>query len=178
MRNIYKFKYLNNNFNIVVVKHSDLSTNELDDIIGLKMTVWNYSKDSQLEWINDNVSNNDKHFLLYTDDILIGYLFICDVEIIENDSKYNFLGISNVCIKKEMQNKGYGTLFLKQCIDILNDKLLILLTTEKNRNFYKKIGFKEYKGLLYINKKLEINIICFYYNFQFKDNEIYINRSF
>lgn len=160
------------------IHHIDLCEKDLLDIIDLKMTVWSYPKESQLNWIKKNVDNNDVHYLLYDDVNLIGYMFICSVSMVENNNKSNLYGISNVCVRKALQNKGYGSILLKNVLELYNNKPLILLTTSKNSAFYKKNGFSKFDGLLIIDGKFERDIICFYKNFELKSKEINLDRSF
>lgn len=76
---------------------------------------------------------------LYKDDNLIG---IIQIDYLNNimENKQQAI-INNFCIKKEYQNKGYGTYFLNEIITYLKEKNInhITLTSNKNRVFAHKI---------------------------------------
>ena len=178
MNTDFSIKLFEKELKIEEIPNSIISYNDLLKIVELKMTIWGYSKESQLEWIKSRVKKEDIHYLLYDDSILIGYLCICIIKVKVIDNEIEMYGFSNVCIQKSMQKKGLGTLFVREILNKYNNKPFILLTTHKNYNFYKNIGFDSYDGNIYINNVLSNDIICFYKNIDLDDEKIYIDRSF
>lgn len=94
----------------------------------------------------------------YIDDVLIGITQIDYINNLFENKKIAY--INSFCIKKEYQNKGYGDLFFKQCINYLkqNDVDKINLTSNKTRKYahllYKKNGFEIIDTIL-LNKDLK-----------------------
>ena len=83
----------------------------------------------------------------YLDGKLVG---IAQIDYINNIFENVKIGyINSFCIKSEYQHKGYGTIFLEECIKVikLNGAKLVNLTSNKNRIYahmlYKKLGFEE-----------------------------------
>lgn len=178
MEIISDLKLHDKTFKVKEILNSVIAQDDLLKIVELKMTIWNYSKESQFDWIKSHVIERDIHYLLSCDEILVGYLCICMIKVSISESEIEAYGFSNVCIKKSMQKKGIGTLFVKTILDRYQNKPFILLTSQKNYNFYNNIGFNSFNGTVYINNVLNKDIICFYKNIDLDGNSIYIDRNF
>lgn len=178
MKSIYCIEHLNKPLTIFEVSHSNVTYEELLEIVDLKMTVWKYPKESQLEWIKQNVYNEDIHYLMYNKDMLIAYLCVCAVNLKIGENCTSVFGLSNVCVRNNMQKMGLGTLIVNKILEKYNNNPVLLLTTYKNVSFYEKIGFNRYSGNLYIMNKIDENTICFFKNIDLNYENISIDRSF
>lgn len=174
------FKIKSKTIDLIIKKinHCDINDKKLTEIIDLKMTVWNYDKESQLKWIYNNMYTNDVHYMMYDNGLLIGYMFICNINITVKDDLKNVYGISNVCIRKNYQNRGYGSIFLNKINNLYKNNPIILMTTKKNIHFYEKANFQLYNGIIYINNIIDDDVILFYRNFHIDSNELLIDRRF
>ena len=58
---------------VKAIKNSNISQEELTDICKIKSAFGDYSFESQVKWINENIKSNDMHFLVYENNKLIAY---------------------------------------------------------------------------------------------------------
>lgn len=125
------------------IEHKDIDVQTIHEICSLKDESWPYGLSNQMEWMTENISDNDYHILAYTES-LVGYANLVQREIIVNDNnQVNILGVGNVCIANEFKKKGIGlrlmgfvTHFLKE-----NDIPGVLFCKEDLIAFYKKNGW-------------------------------------
>jgi len=144
------------------IKHLDLISKERMEIIELKMQFWNYDIESQKKWIKENVKDNDKHILLYNENILIGYGLI-----MERNCKI----IDGIIIDENYRGKGYGGILLKNIIEKIRNNGF-LLCEEQNVKYYEKYDWIMDNSLKIVNKEIKKGL----YKMKYKLDEIsYIN---
>jgi hypothetical protein len=91
--------------------NSEITKEQLDKIINLKMIHWDYSSIDHYNWIKNNIKPEDIHVLMFDDGILLGYLNLIQITIVINSEIHSFFGIGNVCSKDK--GKGYGSFLIK-----------------------------------------------------------------
>lgn len=102
---------------IEIIKHRDLLFKDLLRIIRLKTTAWPYPLGSQVEWIANNISDNDEHVFLRDKNIDVAYLNLVKTSFIANNVEYVAFGIGNVCAS--VKGKGYGRELMEQVSNYL-----------------------------------------------------------
>jgi len=133
-----------NSQNIVVkiVLHKNINRKDLLLICDIKRAFGDYSLESQLDWINNNLADDDVHFMLFNNGVLVGYLNIINTYFKCNGILYSAFGIGNVCtIEKCM---GYGSLLLEKinCYILKKNKYGLLFCKNNLIAFYSKYNWK------------------------------------
>ncbi len=146
---------------IKVIKHNNIDKNTLQEIVKVKQLSWDYSEKQHLEWIDDNIKNDDYHFLLLDNAELIAYMNLVEVQVNNANNKILFLGIGNVCSK--YKGKGDGGKLMNEVNTFLKDNSFygILFCKENLVSFYTKFDWKLIHNL-YPNK--EIFTMIYNYN--------------
>lgn len=144
-----------------VVEHSLATSALIDEIVEIKSVAWNYSRESHLNWINQNLNENDLHFLIYQNNEIIAYTNLVYVDLLINEKPVSLIGIGNVCTK--YPGKGHG----KRLFTYLNDYLLkndlegMLFCKNELVAFYEKLGWSLQENL---NSDKLIRTLTFNYN--------------
>lgn len=124
-----------------IIKHSDISHDDLMRVIAIKNAAWPHPIESQLKWIEDYQSSDDLHVILKDDNEDLAYMDLCPV-MAEVDTKPTvFLGIGNVCSK--VKGKGYGgkLMNLVNHYIVNNDLKAMLFCKEHVVRFYLHCGW-------------------------------------
>jgi hypothetical protein len=156
-------------FELKIIRHADISQQELDGIIRIKSAVWPYSYEKQIEWIDNNLKNSDLHLVFFKQQIAVAYLNLITIELTIDNSIYNAYGVGNVCALEK--GKGYGTELLKQTnLYILKENNIGLLFCKLYLiSFYTKCCWnvieKTQLNLSFDNK--EIETLIFNYTLSF-----------
>lgn len=140
--------YKINKMEFIFLLHSQLTGQDLERIISLKKTHWDYSTEEHKNWIENNIYDNDIHVLMIEKNTLVGYMNLVKVEVILNDKLKPFLGIGNVCTLKK--RSGYGKKLVIEVQEYLfkNNYGGILFCKDDLINFYSKYNWT----LLDVNK--------------------------
>lgn len=133
---------------IKLIKHKDINSETLLDIIKVKSIAWPYPLNKQIEWIENNLKDDDIHVLL-TDDKskTVAYLNIVKTSISIDDEIHKCWGVGNVCSIK----KGSG--FGKEILNLVNEWITksncigLLFCKEELIPYYEKTNWRS------INKK-------------------------
>lgn len=162
-----------------LIIHSDASNELLEEIATIKSTRWSYSLEKQLEWMNNNLSPNDLHLLVYQNDVLIAYTnFVIIEEVIINDIATEFKGIGNVCTSES--GKRYGDVLMKSINNSILDNSWngILLCKDNLVPYYSKYNWKLIPSQLVESGTLkEINTMVFNFDAEIKSLN-YFDRNF
>lgn len=84
-------------YSLQIIKHSEISRNDLQRAISLKSVAWPYPVESQLAWMKDNLKPIDTHVFLQEYGCDVAYLNIAMVHVIINGTDTLCAGISNIC---------------------------------------------------------------------------------
>jgi hypothetical protein len=127
---------------------NQLSTIQIDQIIQLKNSYWNYGLKSQTEWFSNNVKKQDKHNLMIIDKTIIGYTFLGERKLINNKFKKEahgkYLLFATLIIEKNYRNYNFLSKLMKFNLKIIsqNNMPSFLLCKSKTINLYKLFGWK------------------------------------
>ena len=117
-----------------------LSPEIINSICKFKDTFWKFGIKSQLEYFHKFINPDDKHFLIYNFDTIIGYGLIRQVD--------NYFIIDNILVQENYRNKGFGKQIIETLIKDIKEPIY-LLCEHQNIKFYEKLDFK-------INIKVEL----------------------
>lgn len=134
-------------FELKVIPHSEITTAILDEIIMIKSVAWHYSYEEQLKWINQNLNDNDLHFLIYQNNEIIAYANLVHVALLVDDKSISLIGIGNVCTK--YPGEGHGKLLFTHINDYLskNDLEGMLFCKTNLVTFYEKLQWTLHENL-------------------------------
>ena len=126
-------------YSIYTVKHSEATSLDLERAITLKSVAWPYPKDSQMQWIKNNLKPEDIHVFLLEDGEYIAYLNIAMVQVKINGTPTICAGIGNVCSSR----KGGGKNLMILTNDFITDLNIpgILFCRDKLVSFYDKYNW-------------------------------------
>lgn len=129
-------------YKLKVIRHSDISRNDIDEIIHIKHKAWPYSYLDQVKWIEDNIETSDLHVLLLNNEDAIAYLNLINIELTIDENIYYAFGIGNVCATE--RGKGYGKELMLHTNHYLreNNKIGLLICKQNLVSFYKGVGWK------------------------------------
>lgn len=88
-------------YSIYTVKHSEATPLDLDRAISLKSVAWPYPKESQIQWMRENLKPEDLHVFLMQDGTDVAYLNIAMVYATINGTPTLCAGIGNVCSSRK-----------------------------------------------------------------------------
>lgn len=162
-----------------VIKHSEISENNIKRVIAIKNSAWPYSFKSQIEWIDNNLSSKDLHVILKDNNDDIAYLNMCPVEMEIDGINLSFYGIGNVCTK--IHGKGHGGILIQLVNMYLKKNNLhgLLFCKEKVVGFYTRYNWEiipSYKIDMF--EENHHDVITMVYNCRPFDKAKYIDRSF
>jgi len=127
-------------YSLYTVRHSKISSTDLERAVALKSVAWPYPKESQMQWIRDNLKPEDIHVFLQEDGKDIAYLNIAMVNASINGNCTICAGIGNVCSNR----KGGGKNLIINTNRLILDLNIpgILFCRDKLVGFYEKYGWK------------------------------------
>ena len=136
-----------------IIQHSEITDSDLVAIASLKDQHWIHGVDSQLEWMSRNIERSDFHILgVNTDAKLVAYLALVNIDLTINDEDccYSYLGLSNVCVDRNIEKNGVGSELVFHANEFLkkNNRPGILLCKDALIPFYAK---NEWRALKYHN---------------------------
>lgn len=126
-----------------IIPQSEITNENLDEIVRIKSIAWPYSYDQQIEWINKNLKGLDIHLLLTKNNELVGYLNLVNIDLRLDNIHYNAFGIGNVCAIEK--GKGFGNELMKQTNQYLlkENRIGMLFCKESLTSFYHKFGWEK-----------------------------------
>lgn len=119
-----------------IIKHSNISHEDLLRVICIKNVAWPHSFESQLKWIEENQNPEDLHILLKDGINDYAYMDLCPVKAIVDGIETAFMGIGNVCSKTKGQGYGGVLLNLVNKYLIENDFKGLLFCKNHVKSFY------------------------------------------
>lgn len=124
-----------------VVDHLASDRELLIKAASVKQQAWPYPMDSQLEWIDKNLTSNDKHAFLQVDGENVAYLNLVDIRFTADGIAQRAYGIGNVCAAKK--GMGYGGKLISLTNDYLRtmDRVGLLFCMPHVEPFYLRYGW-------------------------------------
>ena len=128
-------------FTTSLIKHSDISEEELTEICELKAIRWKYTLEQHKKWMAENIQPNDFHVIIKVDQQPIAYTNLVDVNAIINNENVSVRGIGNVCTSET--GKGFGNILMEEVNKILekNEWKGVLLCKDHLTAYYQKFGW-------------------------------------
>lgn len=128
---------------ICSVKVQDTAPELVKEIIQIKQQAWDYSDAQQIQWMQDNLRDDDMHMLLFDDDALCAYLNLVRVRLAVDGVCSDAIGIGNVCVAKDKRSMNYGRLLMQAVNTMLkkSNQIGILLCRDRLVGFYENSGW-------------------------------------
>ena len=125
-----------------IIKHSNISQEDLLRVIDIKNAAWPHPIESQLKWIVENQSKDDLHVILKDSNENLAYMDLCPVSAVVDDHQMRFMGIGNVCSKTK--GKGHGGILIALVNKYLEDNNLkgMLFCKDHVMRFYTHYGWQ------------------------------------
>lgn len=126
-----------------IIKHSEISPQILDEIVRVKNVAWPYPMESQVKWLDDNLSPEDLHVLLTNEGKTIAYMNLVRIIFEANDAEFMAYGVGNVCAVEK--HKGYGTELMNRVCEFLtsNRTAGMLFCKTSLVKFYERFGWDD-----------------------------------
>ena len=123
---------------MTIIPHKQLDNQILDKIIEIKQKSWPYSKESHLKWIEDNIKDDDLHFLVTDNNDYVAYMNLVSLLLEINSKTKKAYGIGNVVSIK--QGAGYGKMIMESINQYLieNNSIGFLFCKSNLVSFYEK----------------------------------------
>lgn len=173
-----------NNLRWKIVQHNDITDSDLIAIARLKDQHWTHGIDSQLEWMTRNLERSDFHlFGANTDAELVAYLALVNINLTINDEdcSCSYLGLSNVCVDRNIEKKGMGSKLIFHANEFIkkNNRPGILLCKDSLIPFYTKNGWRvlEYHNAVVGREDYLKNIMIFNCGLT-RVNSIFVSKNF
>lgn len=138
-----------------LIRHRDTTDALLCEIVTLKAQHWNYPIVDQLQWITDNISENDYHLIIKDiENRILAYLNVVSCAVVIDNEILNLMGVGNVCVHSTFKNQKIGYLLMEFCRFYLNqlNKVGVLLCKQHLVPFYTKSKWVQYCGNVYLRE--------------------------
>ena len=128
-------------YSIEYILNKDVTLQKLQTIINIKTIAWPYPYDSQIKWIQQNLSPLDIHVILYKENTPVAYLNLKNTYMKVNGSSSKVYGVGNVCAVKK--HKGYGKVLMENVNSFIktNCSIGLLFCKQPLLNFYSNLGW-------------------------------------
>ncbi|WP_089604234.1 GNAT family N-acetyltransferase [Acinetobacter piscicola] len=155
-------------FEIKLIKHQDVTEQDIKQVVDLKSMQWNFSLDKQIQWIKNNIKNSDFHMFLLLNGKGVAYLNLIDIDLIVNGISRKGLGIGNVCAIEK--GKGHGFELMKEANKVISNlnQTGLLFCKEPLLKFYHSLGWEELAPKSYKVKGDNLKVMVF--NIKYDNN--------
>lgn len=149
---------------IKLIKHSEITPEDIGQVIAIKQKAWPYPWESQKKWLEDNLSPDDIHVFLVDDEEYTAYLNLVKIQFCINDLFYDGYGIGNVCAS--IKGKGFGNKLVRLTNSFLveMDKTGLLFCHTPLIHFYSKCNWELVLSEKCVKPILEDGIHAMIYN--------------
>lgn len=139
-KNLKKFKIEKSELKFKIRYTHEISKTDLNKIVSLKQSFWEYSLESQKAHFYKNYKKRDKHILLFKKNILIGYNCLKNICL----EKFKYLLLDSFVVKDFYRGKGISNILLSKSMnEILNEnKVAYLLANKNSYKLYLNFGWK------------------------------------
>lgn len=162
-----------------IIRHCDITHEDLLRVIEIKNTVWSHPLESQLKWIEENLFAEDLHIILEDQGNDLAYMNLCLVSAVVDEKPVQFYGIGNVCTKTH--GLGHGRK-LMECVNAYlthNNFMGLLFCMDKVMHFYSRYGWRVISSDSIISireRRKDVYTMC--YNIPPFKKLIYSDRDF
>lgn len=161
------------------IKHSNCNPNNITEICKIKNQYWVYSIEEQKKWLNNNISKDDFHVLLYEDtNKLVGYLSLVLINVKFEDHVEEMYGVGSVCVDENNRGEKLGYLLMKLVDFFLykKNKKGILLCKNSLVEFYEKCNWIQYTNKVICNNSVFLDNV--FINQNINSKHISISKLF
>lgn len=167
-----------------IIRHGDLQTGYALAIAEIKNQHWPYGIQSQIDWMNANIMENDLHLLGLEENgdayNLIAYLTLSRIKAVIDNQEDQFIGIGGVCIDKEHLHTGLGKILVEESNRYIVKQGMqgMLLCKDNLIPFYHKCGWQKvnYQSAEVAKEEYKFNIMTL--NGLHECRSISIDRNF
>jgi len=103
-----------------IIEHKNILRDQVEDVIAIKTTAWNYSSESQIKWLRSNLKESDLHVFLIIDNNKVAYANLLPIEVKIDERFTSILGIGNVVAKDK--GRGHGSAIIREINKLLKKK--------------------------------------------------------
>ena len=131
-----------------IIENSNVSNEEILHIAELKNQHWPYGIDSQIQWMKENIHDDDVHLLgeieFEKKRLLIAYITLSNVLVSMDGMDFIAIGVGGVCVSKKYQYNGIGTRLVIEANKYISDRKLpgILLCKDNLVKFYNRCNWQ------------------------------------
>ncbi|SCZ81192.1 GNAT family N-acetyltransferase [Pseudobutyrivibrio xylanivorans] len=124
---------------------NELTMETVDSINNLKNQHWKHTKEEHMQWFIDNIKTDDKHVLIWKENELLAYLNLVHVDAEIDNQTFRMYGIGNVCVSKEQEHTGIGSILMSSANAFIKRSGLcgLLLCHENTLKFYECCGWSK-----------------------------------
>ena len=156
----------------VIKSPLEIDLKDVNEICNLKDQHWPLGLKKQFGLWFVITSETDRLFFLEKNNKKIGFLRLKKRQILINNTTNNSFYLTEVCIDKKFQNRGWCKKIMKTSQDFIRKKKMnsYLLCNIDQQKFYKKLGWEPLEeincseSLKSNKKKISEDKICFFYN--------------
>lgn len=131
---------------IEIIKTSELSVDYIESVNDLKNQHWKHTKEEHMKWFRENIRSDDEHLMVWGDTTnLLAYLNLVHVYVEIDRRPYRMFGIGNVCVSKEKEHIGIGSILMSAANAYLKEMKScgLLLCHDNTLRFYEYCGWKK-----------------------------------
>ncbi len=150
--------------NKIIIKHGHITDEILNEIIKIKAVAWPYPYEKQMQWIKDNIRNDDFHILYGENDTFMAYTNIVNINIYMDNRPFEAFGVGNVCAL--VKGKGYGKEVMKIANEFIlsQNKIGVLFCKESLVKFYASLNWVQCMKEKHNIPAIDPLIKCMFYN--------------
>lgn len=137
---------------IIKKKTNQLSKNEINKIIKIKMKFWRYSLQNHHKWFKNKIKSNDIHFFIVTNSIKI-YCCLRLRSFNYKKKKINFYYLDTLCSLKSHRYLVIN--FLSFVLKSTRNIFTITLCSKEHLFLYEFFGFKKTKNIKILNHNIK-----------------------
>ncbi len=128
-----------------IIRHKDILFKDILRAIAIKSVAWPHPLGSQVEWIFNNIDDEDEHVFLKEGSKDLAYMNLVRVSFTANNTSFMAYGIGNVCSTE--RGKGYGRELMSRVNNYLKENKCcgLLFCRDSLVPFYKRFGWEEVK---------------------------------
>ena len=150
-----------------IINHKDLKKEDEYQIVKLKDQHWVYGIKSQMDWIRENVKEEDVHLIgqLYSKEqlIIVAYLTMSKIQVRIDGNQYEAIGVGGVCVDRKKQHQGLGSILVYKANTIIQEKKKtgILLCKNNLIGFYERCKWEHlsFKKAIVADQKYDQEIM-------------------
>lgn len=129
---------------ITISRTDELDLTTIKRINELKSQHWKYTMKEHMLWFQKHIKSDDNHILICEGSRLFAYLNLVHINVEIDKQLYQMFGIGNVCVSKEDEGIGTGTVLMSITKSFLKSAAScgLVLCNDRVLTFYERNGWK------------------------------------